>query len=181
MRVEQRIGRIDRLGQRFENIRIINLHYAGTVETSVYLALSSRIKLFEDMVGGLQPILSAVSREIGAIALAGGHVDVESMITRAIDETETPTVDIDDDLDLHDMPELGVPALTLSDLEQAVRDHRLLPAGYEMENLGAEDFAVEHPVKRHKIRATLSRAYYAKHFESAEFWTPGSAVFPRET
>lgn len=180
MRVEQRIGRIDRLGQRFENIRIINLHYAGTVETSVYLALSSRIRLFEDMVGGLQPILSAVSREIGAIALAGGHVDVESMISRTIDETETPTVDIDDDFDLHDMPELGVPALTLSDLEQAVRDHRLLPAGYEMENLGAEDFAVEHPDKRHKIRATLSRAYYAKHSESAEFWTPGSAVFPRE-
>src|SRR5690606_31076723 len=74
MRVEQRIGRIDRLGQRFEDIRIVNLHYKDTVETSVYLALSSRIRLFEDMVGGLQPILSAVSKEIGAIALAGGHV-----------------------------------------------------------------------------------------------------------
>lgn len=179
MRVEQRIGRIDRLGQRFESIRIINLHYAGTVETSVYLALSSRIKLFEDMVGGLQPILSAVSREIGAIALAGGHVDVDSMISRTIDETETPTVDIDDDLDLHDMPEMGVPAFSLADLERAVRDHRLLPAGYEMENLGPEDFAVEHPDTRRKVRATLSRAYYAKHFDSAEFWTPGSSMFPK--
>src|SRR3546814_5135935 len=33
MRVEQRIGRIDRLGQRFVRIRIVNLHYAGTVRS----------------------------------------------------------------------------------------------------------------------------------------------------
>ena len=32
MRVEQRIGRIDRLGQRHPGIRIINLHYEGTVK-----------------------------------------------------------------------------------------------------------------------------------------------------
>ena len=39
MRVEQRIGRIDRLGQRFSDIRIINLHYEDTVEADVYRAL----------------------------------------------------------------------------------------------------------------------------------------------
>lgn len=54
MRVEQRIGRIDRLGQAFDNIRIVNLHYADTIETQVYQALSSRIQLFESFVGGLQ-------------------------------------------------------------------------------------------------------------------------------
>src|SRR3546814_13421875 len=32
MRVEQRIGRIDRLGQRLVRIRIVDLHYDGTVE-----------------------------------------------------------------------------------------------------------------------------------------------------
>ena len=32
MRVEQRIGRIDRVGQRHATIRIANLHYEGTVE-----------------------------------------------------------------------------------------------------------------------------------------------------
>lgn len=180
MRVEQRIGRIDRLGQRFEDIRIVNLHYKDTVETSVYLALSSRIRLFEDMVGGLQPILSAVSKEIGAIALAGGHVDVDAMIGNTIDQTEMPTVDIDDDLDLHEMPEMGTPALSLADLEMIVRDHRLLPLGYEMKILGPDDFAVEHPESRRMVRATLSRAYYGQHFDSAEFWTPGSTVFPRE-
>ena len=39
MRVEQRIGRIDRVGQTNATIRIVNLHYEGTVETDVYRAL----------------------------------------------------------------------------------------------------------------------------------------------
>ena len=39
MRVEQRIGRIDRLGQEHRFIRIVNLHYEGTVEADVYRAL----------------------------------------------------------------------------------------------------------------------------------------------
>ena len=43
MRVEQRIGRIDRVGQRHATIRVVNLHYDGTVETAVYRALRRRI------------------------------------------------------------------------------------------------------------------------------------------
>ena len=180
MRVEQRIGRIDRLGQRFERIRIVNLHYRDTVETTVYLALSSRIKLFEDMVGGLQPILSAVSREIGAIALAGGHVDVDAMVANTIDQVDAPTVDIDDVEDLEDMPEMGVPALSLADLDRIVADHRLLPPGYAMDALGRQDFAVEQPESRRRVRATISRDFYANHFDHTDFWTPGSAAFPIE-
>ena len=51
MRVEQRIGRIDRLGQAHPAIRIVNLHYEGTVETDIYRALRTRINLFEAVVG----------------------------------------------------------------------------------------------------------------------------------
>lgn len=178
MRVEQRIGRIDRLGQRFENIRIINLHYNDTVETAVYVALSSRIKLFEDMVGGLQPILSAVSKEIGALALAGANVDVEYMVSETIAGVETPNVDIDDLEDLDDMPELGWSPLSLEDLQNLANNPRLLPDGYIMKKLDEEDFAVEDPVSHRSIRATLSRSFYTNHFEHTDFWTPGSRIFP---
>ena len=51
MRVEQRIGRIDRVGQRHAAIRVVNLHYEGTVETAVYRALRRRIGLFEQFLG----------------------------------------------------------------------------------------------------------------------------------
>src|SRR5690606_18305667 len=71
MRVEQRIGRIDRLGQQFLDIRIVNLHYDDTVETDVYRALRQRIGLFEKFVGRLQPILSVVPKAIAKATLAG--------------------------------------------------------------------------------------------------------------
>ena len=72
MRVEQRIGRIDRLGQRHPTIRIVNLHYEGTVETDVYRVLRDRIGLFESVVGPLQPILSRMPRTIRDAVLARG-------------------------------------------------------------------------------------------------------------
>jgi len=43
MRVEQRIGRIDRIGQRFDEIRILNYSYEDTVETDIYDRLDDRI------------------------------------------------------------------------------------------------------------------------------------------
>lgn len=58
MRDEQRIGRIDRLEQPHSSIRIINLHYEGTVETDVYRARRSRIGLLQSVIGRLQPILA---------------------------------------------------------------------------------------------------------------------------
>jgi hypothetical protein len=60
MRVEQRIGRVDRLGQVRNVVEIRNFFIEGTVEEEVYRALASRIDLFSGIVGGLQPILGAV-------------------------------------------------------------------------------------------------------------------------
>lgn len=59
MRVEQRIGRIDRLGQAKVEIHVRNYFIADTVEQSVYSALADRINVFNGMVGGLQPILGS--------------------------------------------------------------------------------------------------------------------------
>jgi superfamily II DNA or RNA helicase len=57
MKVEQRIGRIDRLGQRRPEVVVLHFFYEGTVEARVYEALSRRIGWFETVVGELQPIL----------------------------------------------------------------------------------------------------------------------------
>jgi hypothetical protein len=66
MRVEQRIGRIDRLGQKAETITIWNLFYKGTIDDRIYNRLYSRLKLFEKTLGGLEPILG---REIRVLAM----------------------------------------------------------------------------------------------------------------
>jgi hypothetical protein len=60
MRVEQRIGRLDRIGQRYSTVRIHNFYYDGTVEAKVDRRLRDRIDLFENVVGHVQPILAEV-------------------------------------------------------------------------------------------------------------------------
>ena len=72
MRVEQRIGRIDRLGQRHPEVRIANLRYEDAVETAVYRTPGGRINAFEVVVGPLQPILSQLPRTITNTVLARG-------------------------------------------------------------------------------------------------------------
>lgn len=59
MRVEQRIGRIDRIGQPAPTVTVANYVVPGTVEESVYSALAERIDVFSGLVGQLQPILGA--------------------------------------------------------------------------------------------------------------------------
>jgi superfamily II DNA or RNA helicase len=70
MRVEQRIGRIDRIGQEYDRVWIRNYFYDGTVEATVYQRLDDRIASFESVVGELQPILTQVAKVIEAAAMA---------------------------------------------------------------------------------------------------------------
>jgi hypothetical protein len=62
MRVEQRIGRIDRIGQEASTVRVLNLYTQGTIEEDTYLTLKERIGLFEEVVGPLQPILAEMPK-----------------------------------------------------------------------------------------------------------------------
>jgi hypothetical protein len=69
MRVEQRIGRIDRIGQVYDEIWIRNYFYADTVEAKVHRALDQRIDWFQDVVGPLQPILAQVGQTIKTLTM----------------------------------------------------------------------------------------------------------------
>ena len=57
MVVEQRIGRLDRIGQQAKVISIVNLVLKGTVEDRVLLRLYERIDLFERTIGEIEDIL----------------------------------------------------------------------------------------------------------------------------
>jgi ERCC4-related helicase len=62
MRVEQRIGRIDRIGQEAPTVKILNLYMQGTIEEDAYYTLRHRIGAFEEVIGPLQPILAEMPR-----------------------------------------------------------------------------------------------------------------------
>ena len=50
-RLEQRKGRIDRIGQLADAIDVLNLRYRGSVEDEVHQALSSRLQQIRDVFG----------------------------------------------------------------------------------------------------------------------------------
>lgn len=57
MKVEQRIGRVDRIGQE-RDVYVFNLALEGTIEEHVLNKLYSKINLFQQSVGDLKEILS---------------------------------------------------------------------------------------------------------------------------
>ena len=68
MRVEQRIGRIDRYGQKSESVVIYNLITPGTVDAEIYERCLLRIGVFRQALGGSEEVLGKLTREIHDIA-----------------------------------------------------------------------------------------------------------------
>jgi len=68
MRVEQRIGRIDRYGQRSDTVAIINFITPGTVDAEIYERCLLRIGVFRQALGGSEEILGNLTRGIRNIA-----------------------------------------------------------------------------------------------------------------
>ena len=64
MRVEQRIGRVDRLGQKASQIHVRNLFYKDTIDARIHERLMDRLGIFEGALGGLEPILGEVVRNL---------------------------------------------------------------------------------------------------------------------
>ena len=57
MVIEQRIGRIDRIGQQSDFINIFNLMHKDTIEEQIYKKLYDRINIFRESLGNLDEIL----------------------------------------------------------------------------------------------------------------------------
>ena len=200
MRVEQRIGRIDRLGQAHSAIRIVNLHYEGTVETDVYRALRSRINLFEAVVGPLQPILAQLPRTIAGAVLAGrgrrgeragrratepvavsdvgGRANVVEAIERQVREVRASGFDIDATVDTDvKMPARASSPVAMQDLDRVIVSPDLMPPGTDIQPLGHREYGLLAPGMAERLRVTTDPGYYEEHPESVEFWSPGNPLF----
>jgi superfamily II DNA/RNA helicase len=76
-RLEQRKGRIQRIGQSRSAVRILNLRYSPSVEQKVHEALSERLKKIKDMFGQIPDVLSDawVDIALGDIERANKRLD----------------------------------------------------------------------------------------------------------
>lgn len=97
-RVEQRIGRIDRIGQSAEIVRVANMVLQDSVDERVYEVLSSRCELFRHFVGAMQPVLAEArgmllgikpfSEEV--LAAVEKRVRAEAASLAAFEESQRP-------------------------------------------------------------------------------------------
>ncbi|HHV54949.1 MAG TPA: DEAD/DEAH box helicase family protein [Firmicutes bacterium] len=131
MRVEQRIGRFDRIGQVYPDVWIrhyflLGPHGEETVEAKVYNALSDRIDWFRSIVGEVAPILARIPRAIERAAVAPRE-EREAVLAEALAEIRReieaqaalPSLD---EWALATPPPEGPPApLDLAELERVLR------------------------------------------------------------
>ena len=92
MRVEQRIGRVDRLGQQSPKVSIWNLFYEESIDSRIYHRLLDRLGIFEKSLGGLEPILGEMIRDL-AYELLRNDLTPEQEAAR-IEETAQAAVNI---------------------------------------------------------------------------------------
>lgn len=77
MRIEQRIGRIDRRGQKSDAVKIYNMITSGTIDAVIYDRCLSKIGVFEASIGDCSKILGDISEKIFQIMFEKNLTDEE--------------------------------------------------------------------------------------------------------
>jgi superfamily II DNA or RNA helicase len=85
MVVEQRIGRIHRIGQTSERIVVINLICQGTVDERIYDRLYDRLHLFQRTLGDLEAVIGPLINELTKEILTNKLSDAQQV--QRIEET----------------------------------------------------------------------------------------------
>jgi hypothetical protein len=139
MRVEQQIGRIDRIGQAHSTVTIHNFYYDGTVEAKVYRKLRDRILAFTTVVGNLQPILAQVPTFIEQAVMSADPEEEDVLLAEFDHILDTPPLRpaLDDMVTMDveaDLAEIRKPLPRTSWTPQAIE--QLLTQSVRLKNAG---------------------------------------------
>lgn len=129
MQVEQRIGRLDRFGQKHPRIRIYNLFLADTVETRIFQRLYERIGVFQRSIGDLEEILGEVILDLSRKALQA-HLTPEEQ-ERLADQAAAVIVrrqQEEEELERHKDELLGQGHILDQQVDEAVNSGRVISA-----------------------------------------------------
>ncbi len=157
-KVEQRIGRIDRIGQALSTVKIVNLFLRHSVDEQVYRVLRRRCGLFEHFVGAMQPVLARARRillrqdrgdPVRALGVAANEVQGDPLAEETYLESEgTPPGSVE-------------PAVTRQDLEDALREAAAGGRIAVKERAAEGLFEISGIAKRRVRVSTVSRALEA--------------------
>lgn len=183
MKIEQRIGRIDRLGQERPVIRVLNFAYKDTVEQDVFFTVGTRINLFHGIVGRLQPILSRLPSRFEQLALSDRDArdaarqrflaEIEQQVRDVGQDGFDIDATVDDGLDLPPVPEVP---LSLRDLDRTINLAVARPPEVDWRPLDAGSYGIGLPGGA-SIRVTTDAEVFDFSADSHQLFSPGGEVF----
>ncbi len=152
MRIEQRIGRIDRIGQKSPKVVIHTLYYENTVEERVYARCLERIGYFKSTLGHLQPILIETERFIRQAALARDQAETDKILKDMDAKLDDTTAQVNENKRILEMLNYYTPRLRIHEGRA--------------------------PVTQEQLRAVLSPIMAkAGWSQEEEYWTKNGAVY----
>lgn len=97
MKVEQRVGRVDRLGQEKEFVRVVNLLYDNTIDSIIWERLYERLGLAERALGEFETLLGDPIRDMTLKLLQPelGQRDREKIVEQTAIAVENKKIQID--------------------------------------------------------------------------------------
>lgn len=173
MRLEQRIGRIDRIGQAAAIVDVVNLYYDDTAQWKAHQAVERRLAAIKSSVGPYRPILESNMPSLIKSIIAGdlSETDLARQLEQA-SSSRAPDID-----EYHDT------AVSLADLQASVDSEYLwrlaanqsvMPDGWKTEAFGEEHYEITMP-NGNSVVVTANALRYDP--DVATWFGPGSGIF----
>ncbi len=181
MRVEQRIGRIDRIGQDHEEVWISNYFYKDTIEDKIYQRLADRINWFEVVVGDLQPILAEIGETTRRLAMlpptereAQLEIAIKALKQR-LQNRKVESLNLDDYLEEEDFQYGSASPVILEQIEHLFTQSNAIKHLFK-QHLEIQD-AYSLNWKGKQFSVTFSPQVFDAHPDTVNFLTYGSSLF----
>lgn len=127
MRVEQRIGRIDRYGQKSDKVQIFNFITPGTVEERIFFRCFKRLGLFQDAIGDMEEVLGEIIHELNKLALDPNlSAEQAEAKTRQIADNKIRYIEEQRRLEEENSGLLGLDEVFSEDIETLINEGRFV-------------------------------------------------------
>ena len=162
MTLEQRAGRVDRIGQLRPEVEVVNLFYANTAEHDAYDAVARRFDDIQANVGEYPPIIAA-----GIQRIIRDGADVEAELDRLMARRQFNINRLNAEWESPNPP-LN-PAINMEDLERPLTETHLMPNGWTVEHRGGRHWNVTDPAGE-KARVTTDLQSYQDADGTLTWW-----------